>query len=45
MSESRSNRAAFVRVVTMIGLALKILFRLAFHIQYIVRIPWIDANV
>jgi hypothetical protein len=31
--------------VTMIGLVLKILFRLAFHIQYIVRLPWIDANI
>jgi len=31
--------------VTMLGLMLKIVLRLVFHIQYIVRIPWIDANV
>lgn len=31
--------------VTMIGFAIKILLRLIFHIQYIVRLPWIDANV
>jgi hypothetical protein len=31
--------------VTMLGLVLKIFLRLVFHIQYIVRLPWIDANV
>jgi hypothetical protein len=31
--------------VTMIGLAIKIFLRLVLHIQYIVRLPWINANV
>jgi len=31
--------------ITMIGLVIKIFLRLAFQIQYIVRLPWINANV
>jgi hypothetical protein len=31
--------------ITMLGVVIKIFLRLAFHIQYIVRLPWINANV
>jgi len=30
--------------ITMIGLVIKIFLHLVFHIQYIVRLPWINAN-